>query len=58
MPYSNFKAAVYCPVGNLIDIDNMDDFARQFAKIEKHVTVGKVYLETYRSGRLIGREKK
>ena len=57
MPYKNFIAAVYCPVGNLIDINDIDAFAKKFAFIEKHVNVGKVYLETYRSGRMIEREK-
>lgn len=55
MPYKNFVASVYCPVGDLITIEDMDAFAARFAFIEKHVHVGKVYLETYRSGQLIDR---
>lgn len=57
MSYKNFNAAVYCPVENLMAIDDMDDFSERFAFIEKHIEVGKVYLETYRSGTLIQREK-
>lgn len=55
--YRNFNAAVYCPVGNLAAIDDLDGFAERFASLEKHIRVGKVYLETYRGGQRIGREK-
>lgn len=54
--YKNFKAAIYCPVGNLIDLD-LDTFEDSFKWIERHVKVGKVYLETYRHGTTISREK-
>ena len=54
--YKNFTAAIYCPVGNLIDIKDFDSFEKQFEWIEKHVKIGKVYLETYRHGVLIERE--
>ncbi len=57
MAYKHFGAAVYCPVGNLIDIKDIDAFAARFAFIEKHVKVSKVYLETYRSGAYIEREQ-
>lgn len=54
--YKNFKATIYCPVGNLIDIKDLDEFGKKFEWIEKHIRVGKVYLETYRHGITIERE--
>ncbi len=57
MAYQNFGAAIYCPVENLIDIDNLEAFGEKFASIEKHIRVSKVYLETYRSGKFISEEK-
>ena len=55
--YSNFNAAIYCPVGDLIDITDFNTFTERFGWIEKHIKVGKVYLETYRQGRMIEREQ-
>lgn len=54
--YKNFIAAIYCPVKNLIDITDLNEFAEEFAWIEKHIHVGKVYLETYRHGTTIDRQ--
>ncbi len=56
MSYQHFGAAVYCPVGNLVDIKDIGAFAERFAFIERHVQVSKVYLETYRGGQHIERE--
>lgn len=50
MTYGNFNASVYCPVQNLLSITNFEDFDKKFQLIENNVKVGKVYLETYRSG--------
>lgn len=55
--YKNFKATIYCPVSNLIDITDIEAFAKKFEWIEKHIKVGKVYLETYRHGTIIEREQ-
>lgn len=55
--YKNFTAAIYCPVGDLVRIADLDAFAERFAWIEKHVKVGKVYLETYRHGLTIDRQQ-
>lgn len=55
--YENFKATIYCPVGNLIDIKDIEAFVKKFEWIEKHIHVGKVYLETYRHGTTIEREQ-
>lgn len=57
MSYKNFNASVYCPVGNLVDIDDFEKFDKEFELISKHVKVGTVYLETYRSGLLISKEQ-
>ncbi|WKV08262.2 permease [Thermoanaerobacterium sp. CMT5567-10] len=55
--YNNFKAAIYCPVGDLIGITDIELFAKKFEWIEKHINVGKVYLETYRQGITIQKEQ-
>ena len=57
MGYSNFNVAVYCPVGNLNAISDLDKFEKDFRFFEKHVHIDKVYLETYRSNEFIDREK-
>lgn len=57
MSYNNFNAAIYCPVGNLIDIKDIEAFAKRFEWIERNVKVGKVYLETYRGGTRIEAEQ-
>ncbi|MDK2991780.1 MAG: hypothetical protein PWP48_1013 [Clostridiales bacterium] len=55
--YKNFTAAIYCPVGDLVCINDLDEFAQRFSWIEEHVRVGKVYLETYRHGLMIDRQQ-
>jgi hypothetical protein len=55
--YKNFKATIYCPVSDMIAITDIQAFAEKFAWIEKHVNVGKVYLETYRHGVTVDREQ-
>lgn len=57
MGYNNFKVALYCPVGNLNAIRDLDEFDRDFARITKHVHIDKVYLETFRSNETIERGK-
>lgn len=43
--YKNFSAAIYCPVGNLIDIKDFDAFEKQFKWIEKHIKGTKFILK-------------
>lgn len=57
MGYKNFKTALYCPVGNLNAISDLEEFGRLFGYIEKYVHIDKVYLETYRSNEFIDRDK-
>ena len=57
MKYDHFGAAIYCPVQNLIDIDDLNEFGKQFEFITRNVKVDKIYLETYRGGVQIDREK-
>jgi len=57
MAYRNFKTAVYAPVGNLLAITDLQEFENRFGFIEKNVHVDKIYLETYRSGEFIGRDR-
>lgn len=57
MRYDNFNASVYCPVGNLVNITDFEEFDRKFQLLERNVKVGKVYLETYRGGTMISYEQ-
>lgn len=57
MTYNNFNASVYCPVGNIDSIDNLDKFDEQFKLLDNNVKIGKVYLETYRGGVFIDKDQ-
>ena len=50
MKYQNFNVSIYCPVGNINSITDFEAFDQKFQLIEKNIKVGKVYLETFRSG--------
>ena len=56
MGYANFKTAIYCPVANLNAIHDLEAFDRDFAFLEQHIRIDKVYLETYRGNEFISRE--
>ncbi len=53
MGYRNFKTAIYCTTRDIKGIIENEYFERDFAFIEKHIRVDKVYLETHRAGQLI-----
>jgi hypothetical protein len=57
MGYNNFNVALYCPVGNLNAIGSLDKFDKIFRFFEKHLHFDKIYLESYRSGEWIDRDK-
>jgi len=57
MGYRNFEVAIYCPVGNLNAIGDLSAFEKSFAFLERHIHIGKVYLETHRSNEYISRER-
>ena len=57
MGYQSFKAAVYSPVRQLRLERDMDSIIEDFAKLRHHVDFAKVYIETYRSTRLLERER-
>lgn len=57
MSYLNFKIAIYCPVGNLNSINDLNKFEQSFKFFEKHLNVDKVYLETYRGNETIDWDK-
>jgi hypothetical protein len=57
MGYRNFKTAIYCPVRDVNRIAVDPEFDRNFAFIEKHIKLDKVYLETYRGGHFIEKDK-
>jgi len=47
--YRNFNLAIYCPVGDIKDIQDFEEFDRKFRHITDHMNVGRVYLENFRS---------
>ena len=49
MSYKNFTTAVYCTVGDVNNIKDLGEFEKDFAHIEDHAHIDKVYLEYYRS---------
>lgn len=58
MGYQHFKSTIYCPVRDVEEIaKDLDKFGNFFAFLKKHLSIDKVYLETYRGGHLIDREK-
>jgi hypothetical protein len=57
MGYKNFNVAIYCTVNNLNAISDIHAFENSFRLIEKSIHVNKVYLETYRSGEYISKDK-
>lgn len=57
MGYKNFSVALFCTVNDLIPIEQLDYLEEKINFIEKHISFNKVYLETYRSGRLLEKEK-
>lgn len=57
MSYKNYSVAVYCRVDDLVKIDDLEEFDRQFDFISRNIAVSKVYLETFRGGRIIDKEK-
>ncbi len=54
--YRNFKVTVYC-VAQVLDRMDMDTLSRQYDFIEKYVGIDKVYLEPYRGGCFVDKEK-
>lgn len=57
MCYKTFNVAIFCTVFDIISITDMNWFEEKINFLEKHIKFNKVYLETYRSGELIDREK-
>ena len=46
--YKNFNVSVYCPVENINNITDFDDFDRKFKRLYGNVKIGRAYLECYR----------
>lgn len=57
MGYKNFNVAIFCTVYDLIPINCLDYLKGKIDFIEKHISFSKVYLETFRSGKMLDREK-
>ncbi len=54
--FRNFKVTVYC-VAQVLDKLDLENLAKQYAFIEKYVGLDKVYLEPYRGGCWVDKEK-
>ncbi len=54
--YRNFKVTVYC-VAQVLDHMDPDTLSTQYDFIEKYVGIDKVYLEPYRGGCFVDKEK-
>ena len=48
MSYRNFNVAVYCPVANVNQITDFEEFDKRFRLLYDNVKIGRVYLECYR----------
>jgi len=57
MGYKSLNVAIFCTVFDLISNEDMDWFKDKINYLEKHIKFNKVYLETFRSGKKIERDK-
>ena len=57
MGYTNFDAAIYFTVNDVEKFAQLADPNQELAFILKHIQLGKVYLETFRSDHWIDRDK-
>ncbi|MDR1642073.1 MAG: hypothetical protein LBT59_20485 [Clostridiales bacterium] len=48
--YKNFVATIYAPVSDTIRVAESESFEEAYSWLEKRVSIGKIYLETYRHG--------
>lgn len=48
MSYRNFNVSVYCPVANVNQITDFEEFDKKFKLLYDNVKIGRVYLECYR----------
>ncbi|MBR2948335.1 MAG: hypothetical protein IKC46_00585 [Lachnospiraceae bacterium] len=55
--YQNFNLAIYCTVGDIKDIRDFEAFDKKINKILRHIKVGRVYLENFRTARWIDIEQ-
>ncbi|MCR4903262.1 MAG: hypothetical protein K6A23_10435, partial [Butyrivibrio sp.] len=54
--FNNFKVTVYC-VAQILEKMELDNLKRQYDFIEKYVGLDKVYLEPYRDGCWVDKDK-
>lgn len=55
--YKNFNLAIYCPVENINQIEDFDEFNEKFEAAFGDMKVGRVYLEDFRGFKTISKEK-
>ena len=55
--YQNFNLALYCAASTLEKITERKQLSEKYSFFEKHLSLNKIYLETYRTGVTIPREK-
>lgn len=46
--YRNFNVSVYCPVQNVKDITDLEEFDQKFRLLSDNVKIGRAYIECYR----------
>lgn len=56
MSYKNFSTAIFYNAFDLLKLKEDDAFESSFEFFSKHINIGKVYLETYRSGVFLSEE--
>jgi hypothetical protein len=54
--YKSFDAAIYARAYEVREMGDLDKLAARFAAIEKHLKVGKIYIETHRDKILVDSE--
>jgi hypothetical protein len=57
MNYENFSVAVYIIISDILYNADLVEIERQFSYLEKHVQIAKVYIETFRTGNFVDRDK-
>ena len=57
MSYRNFNVSVYCPVGNINQIEDFEAFDEKLRHLYSNVKLGHAYLECYRGTEWIEKEQ-
>jgi hypothetical protein len=55
--YKNFKTAVYCPTRDINRMADLGWLEKNYNLLDRYLNIDKVYLETFRAGETVDREK-